>query len=518
MASKMVTISIHLPRGGTSLSPTSSETFLAARPAARPVFSTVFLPAKQRPGTPVHGPWVRALIDFAEIRYQEVGIMALDYTYRIKQPHRTGQMATVAGAIAEGDGLIGDVTTVNVGRENSVREITLEVEDHAGAERVAEMLNDLEGVEVLWFRDRALLKHEGGKLTIEAARPVRTVQDLRDVYTPGVARACMAISEDPSLAGQLTMIGRSVAICTNGTRVLGLGDIGPVPAMPVMEGKAVFYHQLVHVSAMPILIDTKDVDAFVETVIRIAPGFGAIHLEDISAPECFEIEARLKEALAQPVMHDDVHGTAVVTLAAAIVACRHAGLTLEDEVVGQIGLGAAGFGIASLMVDGKARRVLASDPNEESHERARNKGIEITDMQTVMQEADVVVATTGVTDLIKPEMVRKGQVILALTNPYPEIEPEDAVAAGAAFAADGTSVNNVLGYPGIFRGALLAGAGEINVEMKLAAAETLARLTAESDLVPDALDSNIHDQVANAVRDAAIESGVAHLDRAPMGL
>src|SRR3712207_3034868 len=156
---------------------------------------------------------------------------------------------------------------------------------------------------------------------------------------------------------ELTMIGRTVAICTNGTRVLGLGDIGPVASMPVMEGKAVFYHQLAGVSAMPILIDTKDVDEFVETVVRISPTFGGIHLEDISAPECFEIEARLIEALLQPVMHDDVHGTAVVTLAAALVACRHAGLRLRDEVVGQIGLGAAGFGIAALMVDAGAKKV-----------------------------------------------------------------------------------------------------------------------------------------------------------------
>jgi malate dehydrogenase (oxaloacetate-decarboxylating) len=444
--------------------------------------------------------------------------LALDYTYRIKQPHRTGQLARVASTIAEGDGLIGDVTTINVGRDSSIREITLEVDDHAGAQHIADLLNDLEDVEVLWFRDRALLKHDGGKLVIEAMQPVRTVQDMRDVYTPGVARASMAISDDPSLARQLTMIGRSVAICTNGTRVLGLGDIGPVPSMPVMEGKAVFYHQLAHVSAMPILIDTKDVDEFVETVTRIAPGFGGIHLEDISAPECFEIEARLIEALPQPVMHDDVHGTAVVSLAAAIVACRNAGLTLEDEVVGQIGLGAAGFGIASLIVDGKACKVIASDPNEASHERARKKGIEIASMETVMQEAKVVVATTGVSGLIKPEMVREGQVILALTNPYPEIEPEAAIEAGAAYAADGTSVNNVLGYPGIFRGALLAGAGEINVKMKLAAAETLADLTTGSDLVPETLDSNVHEQVANAVRDAAVESNVAHLDRAPMGL
>ena len=444
--------------------------------------------------------------------------MALDYTYHIHMPHRTGQLAMVAGAIAEGNGLIGDVDTINVGRDFSVREITLEVDDQAGAERVADLLNELEDVEVLWFRDRALLKHDGGKLVVKATQPVRTVQDMRDVYTPGVARASMAIADDPSLARRLTMIGRSVAICTNGTRVLGLGDIGPVASMPVMEGKAVFYQQLAHVSAMPILIDTKDVDEFVETVKRIAPGFGGIHLEDISTPECFEIEARLIEALPQPVMHDDVHGTAVVSLAAVIVACGQAGLKLEDETVGQIGLGAAGFGIASLMVDGKARRVLASDPNEETHERARKKGIEITDMETLMSEADVVVATTGVSGLIKPEMVREGQVVLALTNPYPEIEPEDAIEAGAAFAADGTDVNNVLGYPGIFRGALLAGAGEINLEMKLAAAETLANLAEGSNLIPDTLDPNVHEQVADAVRKAAVESGVARPDRTPMGL
>ena len=444
--------------------------------------------------------------------------MPLDYTYRIKVPHRTGQLARVAGTISEGDGLIGDVTTINVGRESSVREITLEVEDRDQAERIVGMLSELEGVEVLWARDRALLKHEGGKLVIESANPVRTVQDMRDVYTPGVARACQAIAEEPSLARELTMIGRSVAICTNGTRVLGLGDIGPVASMPVMEGKAVFFQQLAGVSAMPILIDTTDVDEFVETVVRIAPTFGGIHLEDISAPECFEIEARLIEELPQPVMHDDVHGTAVVTLAAALVACREAGLTLQDEVVGQIGLGAAGYGIAALMVDAGAERVLGSDPNSLSHERASAKGIEITDMQTVMAEADLVVATTGVPGLIEPGMVREGQVILALTNPYPEIEPDAALAAGAAFAADGRSVNNVLGYPGIFRGALLSGAERINAEMKLAAADILASLATGSELVPDALDPDVHSQVASAVREAAIVSGVARLDRAPTGL
>ena len=444
--------------------------------------------------------------------------MTIDYTYRIQQPHRTGQLSRVAGTIAEGGGLIGDVTTLRVGRESSIREITLEVENHEQAERITNLLNDLEGVEVLWFRDRALLRHEGGKLNVEVVRPVRTVQDMRDVYNQGVARACTAIAEDPTLASRLTMIGRSVAICTNGTRVLGLGDIGTVASMPVMEGKAVFYRQLAGISAMPILIDAKGVDEFVETVVRIAPTFGGIHLEDISAPECFEIESRLIEALPQPVMHDDVHGTAVVSLAAALVACRQAGLTLQEEVVGQIGLGAAGFGIASLIAQTGARKVLGSDPNEASHERARGVGIEITDMETIMREADVVVATTGVADLIKPEMVRQGQVILALTNPYPEIEPEAAMEAGAAFAFDGSVVNNVLGYPGIFRGALLAGAQEINLQMKLAAADTIASLTEESQLVPDALDREVHERVAAAVEEAAISSGVARLDRAPLGL
>jgi malate dehydrogenase (oxaloacetate-decarboxylating) len=294
--------------------------------------------------------------------------------------------------------------------------------------------------------------------------------------------------------------------------VLGLGDIGPVASMPVMEGKALFYAQLVGITATPILIDTHDPDEFVDTVVRIAPGFGGIHLEDISTPECFEIERRLIEALPVPVMHDDVHGTAVVTMAAAIAACRQVGIRLDEAVVGQIGLGAAGFGIASLIHDAGVR-VIASDPNPAAQAMAISHGIEVADHEAVMREADVVVATSGVAGLITPAMVRRGQVILALTNPVPEIEPEAALAAGAAFAADGTSVNNVLGYPGIFRGALLAGATRINLDMKRAAAWALAGLTVASDLVPEVLDRHVHDTVAEAVRQAAIDSGVADPSR-----
>jgi malate dehydrogenase (oxaloacetate-decarboxylating) len=438
----------------------------------------------------------------------------LDCTYRVQIPHRAGELARVAGAIAEGNGLIGDVVTVSLGRENSIREITVEVRDNEQADRISALVDALDDVRVLWYQDRALIRHEGGKLEVDAIKPVTSVQEMRDVYTPGVARVCLAIAENPALAGRYTMISRSVAICTNGTRVLGLGNIGPVASMPVMEGKAVFYRQFAGISAMPILIDATGVEEFVETVVRIAPGFGGIHLEDISAPECFEIERRLIDALPQPVMHDDVHGTAVVSVAAALVACRHAGIALRDATVGQLGLGAAGLGIASLMVDGGAKRVIAFDPSSESHARARERGIEVVSMDDVMSLADVVVATTGRPGLITPDMIRPGQVILALSNPDPEIEPEEAEKAGAAFAGDGRSVNNVVGYPGIFRGALQAGASEINVEMKLAAAHAIADLAGEDQLIPDALDRHVHEAVAQAVREAAERTGVGRPERA----
>jgi malate dehydrogenase (oxaloacetate-decarboxylating) len=285
-----------------------------------------------------------------------------------------------------------------------------------------------------------------------------------------------------------------------------------------MEGKAMFYRLMAGISAFPILIDTTDPDEFVETVIRIAPGFGGIHLEDIAMPECFEIEARLIVALDKPVMHDDVHGTAVAALAATLVACEQAGRDLADSVVGQIGLGAAGLGIATLMVQAGAKRVVASDPNEASHARARERGIEITDYADLMASAEVVVATTGVAGLIKPADVRLGQIILALTNPDPEIRPSQALAAGAAFAADGSMVNNSIGFPGIFRGALASGATEISTGMKLAAARAIAGLTRESELVPDALDPDVHARVDQAVEAAAREEGLANPERVPLGL
>ena len=442
----------------------------------------------------------------------------LDCTYRVQVRHRSGMLAKAASVIGEHEGLIGDMVTVNLGRDATIRELTVQVSADDHAERIAGALGEIDGIEVLWHRDRAFMRHEGGKLEIDTRFEVKTLQDTRDMYTPGVARVAQAIADDPSQARHYTMIGRTVAICTNGSRVLGLGDVGPVAAMPVMEGKAVFYRQFAGISAMPILIDTHDPDEFVETVERIAPSFGGIHLEDISAPECFEIERRLRDELAVPVMHDDVHGTAVVTLAAAIVAARQVDVDLREATVGQIGLGAAGAGIAELMVDGGAGHVLASDPDESTHGRAHDKGIEIAELGELMAKSNVVVATTGQPGLIEPGMVSDGQVILAMSNPDPEIRPDDALEAGAAFALDGSSVNNVLGYPGVFRGALLSGAEDINLEMKLAAARAIADLAEQSELVPDPLDPEVHAHVAEAVCQAAEESGAARPELAATGL
>jgi malate dehydrogenase (oxaloacetate-decarboxylating) len=444
--------------------------------------------------------------------------MPLDVTYKLQVPHKPGQLSKVAGVIAEHRGLIGDIVTIHLGRELTDREITVEVRDPEHGYRIAQDLTKIEGVNLVWHHDRAFLRHEGGKLVTSAVTPVRTPQEMRDVYTPGVARVCSAIAENPLLAAKYTSIGRTVAICTDGSRVLGLGDIGPVASMPVMEGKAVFYSQFAGISAVPVLIDTDSVEDFVETVVRIAPSFGAIHLEDISAPECFEIERRLIESLDVPVMHDDVHGTAVVTVAAVLNVCRALGRDLQDVTIGQLGLGAAGYGIAGLMRDAGAARVVAFDPNVESHERAIAHGIGVVSMDDVFAAADIVVATTGRPGLITPSMIRPGQAILALTNPIAEIDPDAALAAGAAFAADGRSVNNVIGYPGIFRGALLAGADRITTGMKLAAAHRISELTEGADLVPDALEASVHVEVAEVVRAAALAEGHGRPERAPRGL
>jgi malate dehydrogenase (oxaloacetate-decarboxylating) len=327
---------------------------------------------------------------------------------------------------------------------------------------------------------------------------------LRDLYTPGVARVCLAIKKDPEAAQEFTALESNVAIVTNGTAVLGLGDIGPLAGLPVMEGKAALFAELAGLNGIPILLKERDVDRVVDIVSSIALSFGAIQLEDFAAPECFEIEARLRERLRKPVLHDDQHGTAVVVLAALMNAARRAGRDLKASSVGQIGLGAAGTGIVRLLRAFGVQRVFGTDRSEQALVRLKELGGEPSTLEGIMRQADIVVATTGVKGLIKPEWVRPGQVILALSKPDPEIEPLLAHEQGAAFAADGKGINNVLAFPGLFKGALSARATRFTDAMLMAAARAIAGLSRSDELVPDPLDKTVHEEVSAAVREAAL--------------
>ncbi len=430
---------------------------------------------------------------------------------RVRFVHRPGTLARFCQAVADKNAMIGDIETVATGGDFSIRDVTIEARDDETIDAVVANLRNVPGVEVVSRVDKVYDRHRGGKIKVVSRVPVEKIADLRQIYTPGVARVCRAIHKEPELARDLTWRGSTVAICTNGTRVLGLGDIGVLASLPVMEGKAVLYERCIGLSAVPILIEAKDAPTFVSTVERIAKSFGGIHLEDISAPECFDIESELDRRLDVPVMHDDRHGTAVAALVAARNACRISSLDLKALKVGMIGCGAAGTGITELLIAYGVKDVLVTDRNQDFVARLVKIGARGVELHGLLAEADVVISATGVPGLIPKEAIRKGQVILALSNPEAEIDPEVALAAGASFAATGKSVNNLLGFPGLFKGALDAQSDRISPAMKLAAVEAIIRHTPEGALTPDGLDRALHEDVATAAREAAIAGGHSRL-------
>jgi malate dehydrogenase (oxaloacetate-decarboxylating) len=433
-------------------------------------------------------------------------------TLRCRNAHRPGVFGRLATAVGAAGANLGDIRTVWVGPEHIVRDVDILVDSPEALERTIQSVRAVEDVDLLDVIDDVHELHLDGKIEVRATHPVRTLHDLRRVYTPGVAEVARTIARDPDESYHYTIRGKTVAIVTNGTRVLGLGNIGPLAALPVMEGKAALLQQFAGLSAFPLVLDTREPGAIVDTVLHLASGFGAIQLEDIESPACFEVERRLVEALEMPVLHDDQHGTAVAVVAAASNAMARAGLDLGGARVGVIGLGAAGTAIARMLGGVTSRPVLGYDPSADAVQRLRKLGGEpVASLEALLREADLVVAVTGRAGLIAPALVRRGQGILALTNPDPEIRTEEALAAGAAFAADGRSVNNLLGFPGILRAAIDTRARRIDPSMYVAAARAIAEKAGANELVPNPLRRDVHRAVARAVAEAAVRSGVARV-------
>lgn len=438
----------------------------------------------------------------------EKGIDKVVKKIRVMILDKPGYLGRVASAIGNAGGNIGDIRLVAAGLDYNTRDVTVFTDDEEHLEKVLEAMGKIEGVILSDIIDPVLELHQGGKIEVRSRVPIDSISTVRKIYTPGVAKVCKLIQGKPDLAHDYTGIGNTVAIVTNGTAILGLGDIGAVAGMPVMEGKAALFDALVGVYGVPILIQSKDSGEIIRTVAAIAPTFGAIKLEDIKAPECFEIEDRLSAMLDIPVMHDDQHGTAVVVLAALLNASKYVGMLVKNDIVGMVGLGAAGMGISKLLMAYGVRKMLGTDINERAKEIFAGAGGEPVTLPDVMARSDIVICTTGVSGLLRKEMIKKGQVILALSNPNPEITPEDARAAGASFAADGRGVNNALAFPGLFRGALDARARKINNRMKIAAAKAISSFAQAGELAPPLLNLEMHKAVATAVERSAFESGV----------
>ncbi len=428
----------------------------------------------------------------------EKGIDKIVKTIRVLILDQPGYLGRVTTAVGNAGGNITDTHLVSYGFEYNTRDLTVFLDDEAHLQKVLAEIGKVEGVIISEIIDPVLELHRGGKIRVKSRVPVDGIATIRKLYTPGVAKVCRLIEQNPELRYQYTSIGNTVAIVTNGTAILGLGDIGPVAGMPVMEGKAVLFDALVGINGVPILVDSKDPEEIIRTVKAIAPTFGAIKLEDIRAPECFEIESRLDAALDIPVV-----------LSALLNATKYVGKPFRNDCVGMVGLGAAGMGIAKLLFAYGVGRMVGTDIKPSAMELFAQAGGAPMPLEEVMKSADIVISVSGQAGLLSPTMIRKGQIILALSNPRPEIPPEEARDAGAAFAADGRSVNNALAFPGIFRGALSARARRICNRMKIAAARAIASFAHTGELVPSILDPEVHKAVAQAVERAAFETGMA---------
>jgi malate dehydrogenase (oxaloacetate-decarboxylating) len=459
-------------------------------------------------------------------------------TMRVEIEHLPGMLGKVASAIGEAGGTIGAVDLVQVEGAHTIRDITVETSDADDWPRLTEAVNAVPGARVLDTTDRTFMLHVGGKIELHNKSPLKTRDDLSMAYTPGVARVCRAIADEPDKAFQYTIKRNTVAVVSDGTAVLGLGAIGPRAAMPVMEGKAMLFKEFAGVDAFPICLDTQDPEEIIATVKAIAPGFGGINLEDISAPRCFEIEDRLKAELDIPVFHDDQHGTAVVVLAALLNAMTLTGQRIGDIRVVIVGLGAAGVAVTKILLEAGVRHIVCCDSQGAVHverpdyldgsmPRMKRELAERTNRERrsgnpaqVLDGADLLIGLSGARVLEASDLARMNPdpIVFAMANPTPEVSPEEALPYVRILATGRSDypnqINNVLCFPGVFRGALDVRATAITETMKTAAARAIADIVPSDELredyiIPSVFNREVVGAVASAVADEARESGTA---------
>jgi malate dehydrogenase (oxaloacetate-decarboxylating) len=459
-------------------------------------------------------------------------------TIRVRLADAPGSFARLAKAIGDAGGSMGAIDLVRVDKGTKVRDVTVDAADAEHLARIVESVRGTDGVEVERVSDRTFLMHLGGKIEMQSKVPVKTRDDLSMAYTPGVARICSAIADDPELAWNLTIKQNTVAVVSDGTAVLGLGDIGPEAAMPVMEGKALLFKEFGDVDAWPLCLDTKDPDEIVAIVRGIAPGFGGINLEDISAPRCFEIERRLRAELDIPVFHDDQHGTAIVVLAALLNALKVVGKEIGNVKVVVTGVGAAGVAVTDILLNAGVRTVIGCDragaihigregldATKEAYASRTNPDRASGSADDVLEDADVYLGLSMPGAVSRDGVARMadGAIVFAMANPTPEIPPENLPPGKVAVVATGRSdypnqINNVLAFPGVFRGALDVRASTITEGMKVAAGHAIASVIADDELgpeyvIPSVFNRDVTTAVAAAVAEAAERDGVARRAR-----
>jgi malate dehydrogenase (oxaloacetate-decarboxylating) len=452
-------------------------------------------------------------------------------TVRLEAPAHGSAVSQLTAAVEQAGGVVTALDVTASGHERLRIDVTCAASDTSHAEQVADALARVEGVTILKVSDRTFLMHLGGKIEIQPKVPIRNRDDLSMIYTPGVARVCLAIAENLEDARRLTIKRNTVAVVTDGSAVLGLGNLGALPALPVMEGKAALFKRFAGIDAFPICLDTQDVEEIVRTVQLIAPVFAGINLEDISAPRCFEIERRLRDILDIPVFHDDQHGTAIVVLAALLNALKVVGKELEAVRIVMSGAGAAGMAILTVLLEAGARDVVVADKDGVIH-RARpglaeelkwvaentNEAQVQGGLRDALAGADVFIGVSA-PNLLSGEDIATmagGSIVFALANPVPEVDPV-AASQHAAVVASGRSdfpnqINNVLAFPGVFRGLLDAHSRSVTVEMLIAAARALAAVVTDEELnasyiVPSVFHPDVASTVAAAVREAVREVG-----------